>query len=207
MTNPLVFIDTETTGLHLDRRPWEIALIRREPHGYTTELRIFVDDVDLSAAELVGLNIGKFYSNHPSFRTDNPMPHLQDGEEEQQHSPGTWLATEAKAASLIERMTRGATLIGAVPSFDTECVAAMLRRHRLVPAWHYQPIDIEAMAFGYIVNECRRSGAEPPTLPIESDVLSKMCGVAPPDAEYRHTAIGDARWVQEWYGALIEGTA
>ena len=31
MSTPLVFIDTETDGLHPGRKAWEIALIRRDP--------------------------------------------------------------------------------------------------------------------------------------------------------------------------------
>lgn len=205
MTNALVFLDTETTGLHHDRRPWEIALIRREPSGRTSELQVYVDDVDLSAAELIGLNVGHFYSNHPSFRTDSPMT-LHPDHEALQLSPDVWLATEAKAALMIERMTRGATIVGSVPNFDTECLAAMLRRHKLCAAWHYHLIDVEAVALGYL----HRAGPYPRQLldlPIKSDALSELCGVQPPSDEERHTAIGDARWVQRWYDTLTDGSS
>lgn len=203
MTNALVFLDTETTGLHHDRRPWEIALIRREPNGYTSELQIYVKDVDLSAAELIGLNVGHFYENHPLFRTDHAVPPHSEREE---LGPGVRLTTEAKAAVIVERMTRGATIVGAVPSFDTECLAAMLRRHKLCAAWHYHLIDVEAVALGYL----HRAGPYPRKLldlPIKSDALSELCGVQPPSDEERHTAIGDARWVQRWYDTLTDGSS
>ncbi|OZE10226.1 hypothetical protein CH249_14190 [Rhodococcus sp. 05-2255-3B1] len=204
MTNALVFLDTETTGLHHDRRPWEIALIRREPSGRTTEQRVFVADVDLSSAELIGLNVGHFYDSHPSFRAVDPIA-LSDGVEERKLSPGTWLATEAKAAVLVERMTRGATIIGAVPNFDTECLAAMLRRHNLCAAWHYHLIDVEAVALGYL-HAASPYPSQLLDLPIKSDALSELCGVQPPSEEERHTAIGDARWVQRWYDTLTDGS-
>lgn len=35
MSTPLVFIDTETDGLHPGRKAWEIALIRRDHLGQT----------------------------------------------------------------------------------------------------------------------------------------------------------------------------
>ncbi|AJW38544.1 exonuclease RNase T and DNA polymerase III [Rhodococcus sp. B7740] len=209
MTNALVFLDTETTGLHHDRRPWEIALIRREPNGDTAELRVFVTDVDLSSAELMGLNVGHFYDNHPSFRTDSPMG-IPWGDEEFQTSPGVWLATEAKAAVLVERITRGATIVGNNPTFDVEVLAAMLRRHKLCPAWHYHPIDVVSQALGFLsVLNLKVLGdllapelVEDLTPPLKSDKLSKLCGITPPEGDERHTAIGDARWVQRWYDRL-----
>lgn len=206
MTNALVFLDTETTGLHHDRRPWEVALIRREPNGYTTELRLFVADVDLSSAELIGLNIGHFYDNHPDYRTGGVLA-LTNGDQERELSPGTWLATEAKAAMLLERMTRNATIVGNNPGFDVEVLAAMLRRHKLCPAWHYHPIDVVSRAQGFL-SVMRALGSliapHPEDLmpPLKSDKLSKLCGVEPPEGEERHTAIGDARWVERWYDRL-----
>ncbi|KQU48065.1 hypothetical protein ASG84_26610 [Rhodococcus sp. Leaf278] len=209
MTNALVFLDTETTGLHHDRRPWEIALIRREPSGRTSEMQVYVDDVDLSSAELIGLNVGHFYSNHPSFRTDSPMT-LHPDHEALELAPDVWLATEAKAATLVERMTRGATIIGNNPGFDVEVLAAMLRRHKLCPAWHYHPIDVVSQALGFLsVLNLKLLGdllapelVEDLTPPLKSDKLSKLCGITPPEGDERHTAIGDARWVQRWYDRL-----
>lgn len=209
MTNALVFLDTETTGLHHDRRPWEIALIRREPNGEMTALHVFVSDVDLSSAELMGLNVGHFYDNHPTFRTDFPRQ-LPAGDEQLQIGPVAWLATEAKAAVLVERMTRGATIVGNNPGFDVEVLAAMFRRHKLCPAWHYHPIDVVSQALGFLsVLNLKAIGdllapelVEDLTPPLRSDKLSRLCGVEPPEGEERHTAIGDARWVQRWYDHL-----
>ena len=59
---PIVFLDTETTGLHIDRRPWEIALVRRED-GSTRAVTIFIDlrDIPLDQADPTALQIGRFY--------------------------------------------------------------------------------------------------------------------------------------------------
>ena len=43
MPAPIVFLDTETTGLGPDDEPWEIAAIRRDPDGTETELDMFVE--------------------------------------------------------------------------------------------------------------------------------------------------------------------
>jgi len=60
---PLCFIDTETDGVHPGRKPWEIALIRRDETG-EHEQSFFVD-IDLSTADPFGLRVGRFYDRHP----------------------------------------------------------------------------------------------------------------------------------------------
>lgn len=135
--HPIVFLDTETTGLHADRRPWEIAWIRREPDGTETEHLIQILDVDLTTAELKGLQVGRF---HDRYHRHRPGP-VDDS---------IALMLERVAATEVEKATRGAIIVGAVPNFDTETLAAMLRRHQLCPTWHYQLVDIETLAAGWL---------------------------------------------------------
>ncbi|MFF1531468.1 hypothetical protein [Cellulomonas sp. NPDC058312] len=210
---PIVFLDTETTGLHADRRPWEIAMIRREHGQEDRSITIQISDVDLSTAELIGLNIGRFYERHHQY----VMPDVA--------RPQDFRAVyEPAAAGYVEAWTRGAHIVGLVPNFDTECLAAMLRRHNLSPAWHYHLIDVETMTVGWLA-QARRSeeiflhNATPDLrehrgtgfvdrytaamqLPWSSEAMSRWCDVEPPTEEERHTAMGDARWAQRWYDAL-----
>ena len=137
-TRPLVFLDTETTGLHADRRPWEIAWIRREPDGTETERLIQISDVDLSTAELKGLQVGRFYERYFRYIGGDQKP---DNVE---------IDREFLAAIAVEEATRDAIVVGAVPSFDTEVLAAMLRRHKLCPSWYYSLVDVENMAAGWL---------------------------------------------------------
>jgi len=179
---PIAFLDTETTGVHPGRLPWEIAIIRREPTGDESTWIIQIEDIDLTNADPFGLNISGFYQRHT----------LAGGE------PGpAKTMTEAEAAPIVEHMTRDAHIIGAVPNFDTETLAAMLRRHRLTPAWHYHLIDIEALAVGYLANR-----GIPVDLPWNSDALSRQCGIDPPTDDDRHTAHGDTLWVKRWFDAI-----
>lgn len=67
MPAPLCFLDTETTGVHLGRQVWEVAMIRRDVDGVETE-RSFLVECDLSAADVRGLNVGRFYERHPLGR-------------------------------------------------------------------------------------------------------------------------------------------
>jgi hypothetical protein len=55
-SHTLVFLDTETTGLHCDRRPWEIAIIRRDRDGPSRLLLcVDIEDLDLPTADPIGL--------------------------------------------------------------------------------------------------------------------------------------------------------
>lgn len=233
-TTPLCFIDTETTGLHPERRAWEIALIRRDDAG-ERELLIQVRDVDLSNAEPKGLQVGGFYERHGNYA---PAAATGPGGPFVEGSEAVW-ATEGQAAELVEQHTRGAHLVGCVPDFDARTLDPMLRRHGLIPAWHYHLVDVEAMAVGWLSAHAAQpvrwiTGADPEkaspadfrpgrlttmtgavevtTLtpdvlspPWRSDDLSRACGVEPPSDEDRHTAMGDARWAMRWYDAIVGG--
>lgn len=199
MTAPLVFLDTETTGVHPGRRPWEIAMIRRDDAGERT-LVLQVEDVDLTEADPFGLRVGRFYDRHVRYSAKGKADQF---------------VTEAGAARWVEHWTRGAHIVGAVPNFDTETLDAMLRRHRLLPAWHYHPVDVENLAVGYLRGLLSVESLLPPgraeqlravlTPPWSSEELSRECGVEPAADEERHTALGDARWAMRLYDAISGG--
>ena len=68
--HPLVFLDTETTGLHRGRRPWEIAIIRRAWDGQSRLLLcVDIDDLDLSSADPIGLKVSRFHKRQPRAPT------------------------------------------------------------------------------------------------------------------------------------------
>lgn len=176
MSAPLVILDTETTSLRRDRRAWDIGMIRLD-HTGMRELGIYVTDVDLSNADPMSLNIGRFYQRHLVYRA---RPGSGDGND---------AMPEAEASKLVEQWTRGAHIVGAVPNFDTEVLGDMLYRHKLCPAWHYHLQDVETLAAGYLLGR-----GEAPALPWKSEDLSRAVGVDP-DGFDRHTALGDCRWV------------
>ncbi|NHP18654.1 hypothetical protein G8767_34755 [Rhodococcus sp. IC4_135] len=186
----IVFLDTETTGLHpTTRRPWEIAMIRREPGCEDARLLIQVVDVDLSHADKSALAIGRFHERH------NSDPAASFGS-----------LPESAAARQVEYFTADAQLAGVNINFDEVTLDGMLRRHGLMPRWDYHLIDLPSMALGYLHGRAEESGlAEFRTaaqLPYKSYELSANCDVEPPSEDERHTAMGDAEWVRRWYDAL-----
>ncbi len=190
MTGPLIFIDTETTGLHVDKRLWEIALIRRDdPEKPDKETWMQVIDVDLSSADPAGLKIGRFYDRHLMYAE-------QFTDAKQLTSDGVICEREQRIAERVERITRKASLVAVNPAFDAAVLDAMLRRHGLLPAWHYHLIDICAVAIGWLT-----ALGHTLEIPAKSEELSHRCGIDPA-AYARHTAMGDARWVRDWYDAI-----
>ena len=200
--SPLVFLDTETTGVHPEREVWEVGMIRREPDGTERETHLFVA-VDLSRADPFGLSVGRFYERHPAGRAlaKGPLGTLTSG----------FAYAPAEAAQKVASWTHGAHIVGAVPSFDTISLDAMLRADGLIPAWHYHLIDVENLAVGYLCaqidagnNDADKTGMQPPW---DSRQLGDMLGITPQTEDEQHTALGDARWAKQMYDAVMEATA
>lgn len=188
---PIVFLDTETDGVHPDRKVWEVAMIRRDGSG-EHETSFFVE-IDLSTADPFGLRVGRFYERHPygrylSGRTPGPFV---EGDE---------FLRLRDAAEMVARTTHGAHLVGMVPNFDAEVLGGLLRSRGLAPAWHYHLIDAETLAVGHLLSQGRGDECG---LPWDSEAVSRACGVEPPGDEERHTALGDARWAARLYDAVV----
>jgi DNA polymerase III epsilon subunit-like protein len=170
----LVFLDTETTSLRPDRRAWEVALIvRRVDRLPDVEHHWFVDyeDLDLGNADLASLKIGGFFDRHPYA--------------------GNTQSEEGVMAD-VEALTRNATIVGAVPWFDTDVLGQRMRAHGILPSWHYHLIDIEALAAGAL-HKAPPWGFD--------DLLAAYTLTY--DETARHTALGDARMVRDLYDAVF----
>lgn len=189
----IVFMDTETLGLDPDAPVWEFAAIRR-PDGEFGRTEQFAE----------------FTIQH------DPTGWLDDFPEEFARDYHTrydetraWC--ELAAALEIFSITRGASVVGAVPSFDTERLAKLLRRNGIEPEWHYQPIDVETVVVGYLAAsaspdcaECAQRRTDTLTPPWSSDKLSALVGVDP-DSYARHTAMGDVLWARAQWDAVMGG--
>lgn len=180
---PTIFLDTETTGLHADRRAWEISMIRRDVGANDTAITLFihVEDVDLDHAEPTGLPVGRFHDRHPSFGA--PL------------GPDQLYLSEAAAAEIVDEWTVGAEIFGIRPRFDTDTLTNAFHRHGRTPRWWRDPVDITDLARGWVLARGQIPRRNP-------EALSAQCGVDVPAPLLRHTAYGDAEWVQRWYDEL-----
>ena len=198
---PLCFVDTETDGVHPDRKVWEVALIRLEPDGGDAESVRFFVEIDLSTADPFGLRVGRFYERHPRGQyLAGLLDELIEPDHELDWNDTGWLVTRRSAAYAVARFTHGAHLVGCVPNFDAEVLAALLRDHDRPPAGHPHLGAVEARAVGFLAGR-----GEPVVPPWRSEDLSRALGVEPPGETERHTALGDARWAMRLYDAVLAG--
>lgn len=174
----LIVLDTETTGLDPYRHDiWEVACV--VVNGGREKCYVWQLPVDLSKADLIALNIGKFNERY------NPKA----------------LTSLAEFSSFFMNLTWGATIVGAVPSFDCERLGLLLRLQGFVPGWHYHLIDIEALAIGFL------RGKDPKLeipIPYSTDWVAEKLGVER-SVKGRHTALGDAKEVLLWWKIIMGG--
>lgn len=186
----LVFMDTETTGLSPNDHIWEFAAIRRRPDGTESVTHCFVEH-DLGLAGLLP----------ESFRIDHDT----------RYNPDEAL-TVPEFVDVLNAVFAGRPhVVGAVPNFDTERFAVLLRDFGYEPSWHYHIADVENMAVGWLRGRYAKSDIVPegwPFLPPwNSDDLSRVLGVKVPDDAVRHTALGDVRWAMAIWDVIFGGAS
>jgi hypothetical protein len=109
-----------------------------------------------------------------------------------------------RAAAQIRKELEGAIFVSNNTTFDETHLRNFLRTYgsdadrdkdgALKVPWFYHATDIYSAARGWL----SARDIHPP-LDAKSEVLSKLCGVDPPEGADRHTALGDARWVERWF--------
>lgn len=191
MSAPIVFMDTETTGLLLTDDIWEFAAIRVNPDGSEEVMCLLIEHDPAKAAALP-----------EPFRADHDARFRPE-----------FATTRARAAERIVEILRPgedgarAHVVGAVPNFDTERIEQLLAHHLEVgpnnqAPWHYHLIDVETLAVGYLAAKGMYA-----SLPWDSDEISRALGVDPPGEGVRHTAMGDVRWARAVYDAITKMSA
>lgn len=191
----ITFCDTETIGLDVEAPIWEFAAIRRTQHQHSNGA----------------------YQETPyhCLIEHKPNPWLKNLPDEfkvdylKRYRTADKILSPRDALKLIVTATAGAHIVGAVPNFDTERIARMMRTADIEPSWHYHLIDVENLIVGYLRAKCVGLPKEIlpaftalTTPPWNSDDLSHAVGVNP-DAYKRHTAMGDVEWVRDQYDAVM----
>lgn len=189
-TTPIVFLDTETTGLHPDHHHvWEVAAIRVE--GDNREEWVWQLEMPDHEHDPTADSINRFHDRRFGPRA---------------------LTSTSSFCAQFSGFTNGCHLAGAVVSFDEERLRRMMERELVAHGWHYHLIDVENLAVGYLAHAYahhRPNGTDPNherlavTLPPwNSDAVAAAVGVRM-SSEDRHTALGDARWAERIYNAVM----
>lgn len=192
VAQPIVFVDTETTHLDLAvARPWEIAMIRRNPDGTEYSLHLMIGNVALAKADPKALAVGGFADRHgPDFTLG--------GHDWVQESSAADLVSEFTAPSQDGQRV---ALVGSNPSYDAQVLAGMLRRHGHEPQWDHHTHDLVTWTLATLAG----SIVDHSSMPERSYALSAAVGAEPPAPGVRHTALGDAEWVRRWWDQLMTG--
>lgn len=168
----IVFVDTETTGLHPVNDPiWEVAAIRWNGGEFAEKVWHLPINVGL-VSDWVRDNC-RFAER---YQLDNLTPIPQ------------FLAEFAEGFAPYG--DNAVHMAGNVVSFDAQRIERLyLAAGRPVP-WHYHLIDVEAVAVGALM-----AAGEPQPLPWRSAELSERLGVPVPEGT--HDALVDARWARD----------
>lgn len=189
MNGNICFIDTETTGLGPDCEWWELGLIERTPVGdreYLWQRR-----PGMAHAEPMGLRIGRYYDRTDAALVDEgAVRQIFNGVDipaDKRHvNPDRWAAAD------IAQILDGATIVGAVPWFDTVMIDKWLRANGQAGTWNYHLVDVETLAAGQLVL--------PP--PWNFDKLLAAYGLVHDEAD-RHSALGDAKMARDLFDAVM----
>lgn len=173
----VAFQDCETLGLNPRAPIWEYAGIRRYGDGTQREFQCLIEH-----------DPGEWLRDFPEYFRDDYRQRYDEAA----------AIPAPRAAQLIADFTRGAHVVGACPSFDTERLNTLFERHGIErEPWHYHLCDVENVVVGYLAAKGRLM-----LPPWDSEVLSRAVGVEPEQFK-RHSAMGDVLWVQAQWDAVM----
>ena len=198
-TPPLVFVDTETTGLDpFMHDAWEYALIVRRD-GQDIE-HVFQIEPDLGNADPKALEINRYHQRTSAADWTWADPHL--------------------AATRMYHLLNGTVLVGSNPSFDADMIRNLFARYYdVAKPWHYRTLDIATFAAGHLYGQAERmthQTCDPVHYskvdaalgwPWSSYRASELVGVPRPSGAVAHTALGDARWARDVWDAVTRPDA
>ncbi len=199
MNAPIVFLDTETTGLEHDDELWEIAAIRRDPDGTETELHLFVKH-----------DVRMVLRLPHQFRIDWATRYDADAAVSRTQAGERLIALIDDWEPEDEFLIVPPVVVASNPGFDLRMIAPLFVEAgcELSDLMHYRPVDVGALAYGYLA---ARPGDDAHDilergLPWSSDEVSRALGIDPGDFD-RHTAMGDVRWVKAIYDRVTGASA
>lgn len=190
MSDPVVFVDCETTSLDpMSGEIWDLAII--EANG--TEHEWHFRPQRPREIEPAALRVGRIYerSNAPGW--------------EWVHGSKTY-----EVANQIAVLTENKIFVGVNPWFDAAFLAQFLIANNYREAWDYHMADVGTLALGYLRGRQKRAGrgrSEDLVPPVKLTVVAKALGINIEAERFaKHTAIGDARLAHAIYSEIMDGS-
>lgn len=166
------FIDTETGGLHEDRIPWEVAVVRWNNRTKMWGTWVFQitdwENYDQRGMEPIAAEINGYYER---FGKDDLA-----------------INTNAEAAArLLNNVLNGATLVGSAVYNDDRWLKNLVRAVGLDHTWSHRQRDVPAVLSAHLGN--MEAGGLPWAL--EQIQQREWCGDRTGVRYAAHTALGD----------------
>jgi hypothetical protein len=193
------FLDTEWTSLHpTDGEVWEVAL--HIPDGPKEGLGIdtwvwHIRPTRLDLADHQSLRIGGYHDRFGVEAKSGAIDHF-------------WVCNRAQFAEEFVEVTQGVQFAGLTLEGDMRRLDDIVRQAHLLPRWHYQPIDVEILAVGYLIAKAEgRDGSHAPEElrpPWTTTKIMRDLGIDP-EQFAAHTAVGDLMAAKAMYDRVMTG--
>jgi DNA polymerase III epsilon subunit-like protein len=197
----MIFVDTETTGLDLDRHEvWEIGMVMADSDNPFTEPEtalVRVEPTWMENADPGALRVNRYYSKTAHLRGTSRASGVDPTGE-------TWSDPYSVAVYLC-LLFENAIIVGNNPAFDEMFLAKFAREHSQTLAPFHRKINVVDMALqrchdmasGNIKSDIPNLAEDATRLPHSSSKVlnAALC----PANEDPHTAMGDAWHVYHAY--------
>lgn len=172
---PLIFLDTETTGLNPEKHEIiELAMIRVEPSGERYTYHWYIKPEHIETADEIALRVNKYHERIELWEKEG--------------------VTFASIAPILQDVVRDGVFAGHNVGFDLDFLSATFKKNNINAKLPYHKVDTVTLAYAHLAP----LGLEKLSL----DTIRDFFGWS---REGNHTAMQDVRDTMKLYNTLTKG--